>query len=103
MLLRRPAAVPQPRDRGSVTALGRLEPEGAIVDVGGTAGSRLDRFDAAIREGARVKAGDVIAYLDTHAEATAARDYAASELEEARELRRAEDSSGQAVVDDATF
>lgn len=103
MLLRTPAVVPQPRDRGSVTAIGRLEPEGAIVDVGATAGSRLDRFEGAIREGVRVKAGDVIGYLDTHAEASAARDYAASELEEARERRRAEDSSGQAAVDDATF
>ena len=75
----------------TVTALARLEPEGAIIDVGVPAGTRVDRFEAGIHESARVRRGDVLAYLDTYAEAAAARDHAASELEEARlRIRRAE-------------
>src|SRR5262245_44853205 len=52
-----------------VSALGRLEPESGIIDVSGPAGARIQRFETAIKEGAQVTRGDVIAYLDSYPEA----------------------------------
>jgi HlyD family secretion protein len=97
-----PAPV-EARDPSSVAALGRLQPEGEIVALGGPGGARLDHYEAGVNEGARVKQGDVIAYLDSYAESVAARDHAASELAEAQQRRQAEDNFGQASVDDANL
>ena len=91
------------RQPGTIAALGRLQPEGEIVSLGGPAGARVDHFESDVREGARVKEGDILVYLDSYAEATAARDHAAAELAEAQQRRRAEDDSGQASVDDANL
>jgi HlyD family secretion protein len=94
---------PPARDPGSVAALGRLQPEGDIVSVGGPPGSRLARFESGVSEGAQVNEGDVLAYLDSYAEAVAAREHAASELADAEQRRRAEERSGQASIDEANL
>jgi HlyD family secretion protein len=86
-----------------VSALGRLEPAGDIINVSGPAGARIDRYDPAVRDGAKIKQGDVIAYLDTYPEALASRDQAASMLAEATRQREAEKEAGGAAVDDANL
>lgn len=93
---------PRPDPPPRVSALGRLEPAGDIIDVSAPPGARLDHFDPAIREGAQVKKGAVIAYLDSYPEALASRDQAASMLAEATRQRRAEIEAGDAAVDQAT-
>ena len=98
-----PASSDQRTPPSTVAALGRLEPEGHIINVGAPAGARVDRFEAGVRVGARVSKGDVLAYLDTYDEATTARDHAASQLAEAVEQRRAEEESGLAAIDDANL
>lgn len=103
-MLTRPAPPPiiDRRDPPTrVSALGRLEPEGEIIDVSGPAGTRIDRFDPAIKEGAQIKQGAVIAYLDSYPEALAAREQAASVLGEATRQQKAEVDAGAAAVDDA--
>ncbi len=101
---RTPDPLPQRREPPSrVSALGRLEPAGDIIGVSGPAGTRIDRFEPGIREGAQIKKGDVIAYLDTYPEALASRDQAASMLAEATHQRRAEEDAGGAAVDDANL
>ena len=87
----------------TVAALGRLEPESKIIDVGATPGVRIGRFEDGVKEGATVKEGDVLAYLDSYAEAAAARAQAGSQLAEAEQQRRAERESGQAAVDNASL
>jgi HlyD family secretion protein len=50
----------------SVTALGRLEPNGKIISVsanGGTEGSRIEELQ--VKEGDRLKSGDIIAVLNS--------------------------------------
>ena len=105
MLLRHPEPVAAERREppAQVAALGRIEPSGEIIDVSGPAGARIDKFGPGIREGAHVKSGDVIAYLDSYPEALAAREQAASMLSEATRQRRAEEDAGGAAVDDANL
>lgn len=99
---RAPMAVAPP-DTSTVTALGRLQPDSGVVNVGGPAGGRLDRFAVGVQEGGRVSAGAILAYLDSNAEAIAAREHAVSALAEAHELLRAEEAAGQAAVDGAAL
>jgi HlyD family secretion protein len=90
-----------PPDR--ISALGRLEPAGDIINVSGPAGARVDHFGPGVREGAHLNAGDPVAFFDTYDEALAARDQAASQLAEATAQRRAEQDAGSAAVDDANL
>src|SRR5262245_30514735 len=55
-----PAAL-APANCATVTALGRLEPEGGVIEVGGVAGERIGQL--LVREGAQVKAGQELAHL----------------------------------------
>ena len=50
--------------RTTVAALGRLEPKGGVIDVGGTAGERIDRL--AVAEGDSVKSGQELAFLGSY-------------------------------------
>lgn len=59
-----PASAPQ---TATVTALGRLEPQGEVIQLSAPTsnnGNRVDRL--LVQEGTQVKAGQVIAILDSH-------------------------------------
>jgi HlyD family secretion protein len=50
----------------TVTALGRLEPSGEIIDISASSGSEGNRIEELlVKQGDRVKKGDVIAVLDS--------------------------------------
>jgi HlyD family secretion protein len=88
-----------PPQQVSVVALGRLEPEGEIIKVGGPTTERIARLEVA--EGDVVKRGDVLAYLESYEERKAERDYAASQLAEAQLKLKAETEYGQAQIQEA--
>ena len=83
----------------TVTAMGRLEPDSEIIDVSAPAGSRIDRL--AVKQGDYVEQGAPLAYLDSSAEMTAARDYAKAQWESAKKLWEAETALGRAAIDEA--
>ena len=85
--------------RSAVTALGRLEPITEIVGVGIPAGSRVDRLGDKVKEGAFVKRGEPLAYLDSYPELVAARDLAQAQLDEAKVRLEAETAFGLANVE----
>ena len=94
------AAEPESADnREAVAALGRLEPESEILDIGALSGTRLERL--LVVEGQRVKVNDELAYLETHDEQRAARDHVAAKLAEARRQRASQERYGTAAVTDA--
>jgi len=84
-----------------VSALGRLEPEGDVVDIGVGALStdRLLRLE--VVEGQFVKQRDVLAYLDSYTERVAEREHIASQLAEAKTRFAAETAHGQAQIREA--
>ncbi len=65
-----------------IGALGRLQPNGRVITVGGPMGERVGEL--LVQEGDRVRAGDVIARLDNYAERLAERNLAAAQLAEAQ-------------------
>jgi len=65
-----------------IGALGRLQPNGRVITVGGPSGERVGEL--LIQEGDRVRTGDIIARLDNYAERRAERNFAASQLVEAQ-------------------
>lgn len=83
----------------TVAALGRLEPVGEVVSVGGPTGERIARLEVA--EGDYIQQGTILAYLDSHSERLAERDYAASQLREAQAQLQAETQFGEAQVREA--
>lgn len=85
--------------RVEVAALGRLEPQGEVVRVGGPGGDRISRLMVA--EGDTVQAGQVLAYLESYEERLAERDYAATQLAEAERRLQAETTYGQAKIQEA--
>jgi HlyD family secretion protein len=80
----------------TVTALGRLEPETEIVEISVAPGSRIDRL--LIKEGDHVESGAPLAFLDAHGEMVAARDLAATQLDEAQSRYKVETAHGGANV-----
>ncbi|MBD2091811.1 HlyD family efflux transporter periplasmic adaptor subunit [Microcoleus sp. FACHB-1515] len=91
-------AAPPPQ-QVTVAALGRLEPEGEVVRVGGPAGERIARM--LVAEGDYVQQGQILAVLETYDQQQAQRDVAASELAEARSRLAAITQSGQAEIQEA--
>lgn len=91
-----PVALPQ---RVEVAALGRLEPEGEVIRVGGPSTERLARLT--VQQGDTVQTGQVLAYLDSYEERKAERDLAASQLAEAQRRLRNTTTVGQAQVQEA--
>jgi HlyD family secretion protein len=91
-----PAPAPQ---RVEVAALGRLEPRGEVVRVGGPNGEILRRLD--VKQGDNVRKGTVLGYLDSYEERLAERDYAASQLAEAQERLAATTQFGEAQIREA--
>ena len=70
--VQQPIAVVAPREE-TVSALGRLEPEGEVIQVfapTSLAGARVETLR--VRHGQRLRQGDVIAILDTYAQRQAA-------------------------------
>jgi len=68
--------------RQKIAALGRLTPESRIIAIGMPSHERLDRL--LVEEGQQVKKGDLLAYLESHAERLAEIRYAESQLRDAR-------------------
>jgi HlyD family secretion protein len=90
------ATLPQ---RVEVVALGRLEPQGQVVRVGGSTGERIQRLN--VKEGDRVAKGAVLGYLESYPERLAERDRAASQLVEAQQHLQAATDYGNAQIQEA--
>jgi len=90
---------PQPESVDAVSALGRLEPEGGVIKVsaptastaGGFGGSRVERV--LVKEGAKVKASQPLAVLDTYQTLLASAMQAEAQVKEA-ESRLAQVQAG---------
>lgn len=77
-----PSPAPSPAIQ-AVTALGRLEPEGEVIQVAPSSqGNRIGQL--LVRQGDRVKTGQVIAFLDTHDRLQAALERAQQQVQIAR-------------------
>jgi HlyD family secretion protein len=85
------------KNRTAVTALGRVTPGRAAISIAAQAGDRLLKLE--VSEGKEVKAGDVLAYLESYNLRLAERDAAKVALDEARERLQTETSYAQAVID----
>ena len=90
-----------------VLALGRLEPEGEIINLSGLVGEKVAKLN--VKEGDKVKAGAVIAYLDNHQQMLAQWNLAKSQLEEIKEriandslLKQAQIDQAQTQIDSAS-
>lgn len=92
------SAAPLP-ERVEVAALGRLEPQGEVIRVGGPNGERIARL--LIAQGDQVKAGDVLAVLESYGEQKAQRDLAASQLAEAQTRLRASTQLSESQINAA--
>lgn len=94
-----PVTAEAPPEPVAVVALGRIEPEGEVVNIGGPVGEQVKQV--VVSEGAFVNQNDVLVYLNSYDERLAERDYAMSQLVEARNQLRAETNFGQAQADEA--
>jgi len=85
-----PAAQPeQPAaERGKVVALGRIEPAGGVITIGGPPGDRVERL--LVAEGDTVAAGDELAYLSRHEAAKIDVQRAESQLQAAQQSHDAQ-------------
>ncbi|MGK7913025.1 MAG: efflux RND transporter periplasmic adaptor subunit [Synechococcus sp.] len=86
--------------RVAVAALGRLEPRGEVIRIGGPTGERIGLLE--VRRGTWVETGDILAYLESHAERLAERDLAASQLAEAEIRLIAQTGLSQAEITEAS-
>lgn len=89
----------RPTERHRVAALGRLTPEGNIIDIGAPSSARLGRL--LVQEGQSVSEGEALAYLESHAERLAEAAYAESQLHDAEASFRAETSYARASIAEA--
>lgn len=89
----------QSPQRVEVVALGRLEPQGEMLRVGGPSGERIGRLE--VSQGDLVKPGTVLAYLESYEERQAERNYAASQLAEAKARWQAATTYALAQIQEA--
>jgi HlyD family secretion protein len=82
--------------RRTVTARGRLEPESEVIGVGAAPDDRIGTIQ--VVEGQTVHAGDALVYLTTYDERLRERDYAASQLEDARTRLSADTAHGGSLI-----
>jgi HlyD family secretion protein len=82
--------------RRTVTARGRLEPESEVIGIGAAPDDRIGTIG--VVEGQTVHAGDALAYLTAYEERLRERDYAASQLEDARTRLSAETAHGGSLI-----
>jgi HlyD family secretion protein len=83
----------------TVAALGRLEPEGEVVAVGGPRDERIGRL--MVSENNLVQPGQVLALLESYPERLAERNYAATQFQEARARFLAVTQAGGAQIQEA--
>jgi HlyD family secretion protein len=82
-----------------VAALGRLEPSGQVIDLGGMLGDRLKTLR--VKEGQKVEKGEVLGYLDSHDERKAEREAYSAQLADARARLEAEVAYANAQIAEA--
>jgi HlyD family secretion protein len=82
-----------------IAALGRLQPEGGVINVAGLMGARLETL--VVHEGEVVKKGQVLGLMDNHAEAEAQAATAAIQLAEAKARLEVERAYGNARIEEA--
>src|SRR5437868_6031000 len=87
-------------DRLSVTALGRVTPGRSVLAIAAQPGSRIAKLE--VVEGQKVKAGDVLAYLDAHSLRLPERDAAKTALDQAWEREETETAYAHALVDQSS-
>jgi len=85
------------KNRSAVTALGRVIPGRSAISIAAQPGDRLLKLE--VSEGKEVKAGDVLAYLQSYTLRMAERDAAKVALDEARERLQTETAYAEAVID----
>ena len=90
---------PQPSRSLSVSALGRLEPAGGVINLGVPPGDGL--HELLVKEGDVVKAGQVLARLASYPDRLAERDLAASQFEEAKARLAAMKTNGDRQREEA--
>ena len=86
-------------DRVEVVALGRIEPQGEVLRIGGPSGERIAELRVA--EGTEVQAGAVLAVLESNGERQAQRDLALSQLQEAEQRLVAETQFERSQIQEA--
>jgi len=77
----------QPAEPNVVTALGRLQPAGGVINVGATVGDRVDTI--LVTEGQHVKQNDELARLASYAARAAELELATAQVEDAKASRKA--------------
>src|SRR5262245_61610794 len=92
------STTPEPA-RTTVVALGRLEPDDGIINVGVSIPDRLEKL--LVKEGDEVKAGEELAYLESHDDRLGDRNLADAQLEEARKRLVAIRDAGHAQIKEA--
>ncbi|MDJ1181906.1 HlyD family efflux transporter periplasmic adaptor subunit [Roseofilum casamattae] len=85
-----------PSEPKTISALGRLSPQGEVIQVSGPQGDRI--AELLVEEGESVKIGQILAYLESHAERKVERDLAARELANARAQWVAQTQFGEAQI-----
>lgn len=90
---------PTRTDVRTVVARGRLEPDGGVISVGVPMGDRLNRM--VVKEGQFVKAGEELAYLESHSDRLADVKLAKSQLDEASRRLTAVKDAAQCAIDEA--
>lgn len=88
-----------PPRRVNIAALGRIEPKGEVIDVAAAETGVLAKLF--VTEGTQVESGQILAELDVYEIRKAERNYAASQLAEARQTLAAEQRLGAARVTEA--
>ena len=94
-----PQPVPEAPVVKNVTSLGRIEPQGEVITVSGTSGSRVSEL--LVSEGQQVQQGETIAYLEDYGEKLAEKNLAASQLAEARVRYDSSTKYGNAQIQEA--
>jgi HlyD family secretion protein len=88
-------ATPQPY----VGALGRIEPAGEVINISGPPGERIGEL--LVGKGDWVTAGDALIRLETYDERLAERNYATSQLQEAKQRLAAETRYAETQIQEA--